>query len=447
MSDDSYICPHGHRRFLPGEERELAAHLLSGCDRCSEQVSELHLANQASQQASLSPSQSEAGQYSDIVSTSIRSSLKESQKLESVRASAPRLLADLLRFAPERRQIVVCNSRRFHDLGLCELLLKESEAQWFRSGTAARNYAELAVAVAETLEVKGHSPRILADLRGRAWAYLGNALKILTNYQAAERAFKNAEDHLQQGTGSPTEESLLLEFRISLLMRRRLLKEAEQLADKAARTYRQIGDTHLQGRILIRKGLCRGQQDDPEAAIRHLRLGLRLIDQEADPRLVITSKHNLANYLTQTGRMEEATELIQEVRPYFIQWQDFLSLSRLVWIEGQIAKSQNELEIAEALLKEAGEYFIQEEIAYDAAQVGLELAEIYALQGRTRELRTLAEELIPIFESREVYGEALAALAMFQQATLSEAVSLSLIHQVTGYLDQLRKDHMLEQGH
>ncbi len=415
MSDDSYVCPHGHRRFLPGEERELAAHLLSGCDRCSEQVSELHLANQASQQSAFSPSQREAGQYSDIVSSSIISSLKASRSLEAARASAPQLLSDLLRFAPERRQIVVCNSRRFHDLGLCELLLKESEAQWFRSGTMAKDHAELAVAVAETLEVKGHNPRILADLRGRAWAYLGNAHKILTNYQSAERAFKNAEDHLQQGTGSPTEESLLLEFRISLLMRRRQLKEAEQLADRVARTYRQIGDTHLQGRILIRKGLCRGQQDDPEAAIRHLRLGLRLVDQEADPRLVVTSKHNLANYLTQIGRMEEAAALIQEVRPFFMEWEDLLSLSRLLWIEAQIARSQNQLEVAETLLKEAGEYFVQEEVAYDAAQVGLELAEIYALQGRTQELRKLAEELIPIFESREVYSEALAALAMFQR--------------------------------
>ena len=52
------------------------------------------------------------------------------------------------------------------------------------------------------------------------------------------------------------------------------------------------------------------------------------------------------------------------------------------------------------------------------------------------EMRHLAEEMIPIFRSRDVHREALAALLTFQKAAEMECVTLGLIREVSYHLKE-----------
>ena len=63
-------------------------------------------------------------------------------------------------------------------------------------------------------------------------------------------------------------------------------------------------------------------------------------------------------------------------------------------------------------------------MGYDAALVSLDLARLYAQEGCVEDLKRLAAELMPVFESRDVHREALVALLMFQKACEEERLTV-----------------------
>ena len=66
------------------------------------------------------------------------------------------------------------------------------------------------------------------------------------------------------------------------------------------------------------------------------------------------------------------------------------------------------------------------------------LAALYAREGRTAEVKPLAEEIIPIFQSCEVPREALAALIVFQNAAEMEQLTIGLVEEVAAFLEKVR---------
>jgi hypothetical protein len=84
-----------------------------------------------------------------------------------------------------------------------------------------------------------------------------------------------------------------------------------------------------------------------------------------------------------------------------------------------------------------------EDIAYDTALVSLELAKLFAAEGRSAEVRALARHMVPIFQSQQIHREALAALAFFRQAAERDAVTVELAEEVRAYLDRARRNPAL----
>jgi tetratricopeptide (TPR) repeat protein len=187
---------------------------------------------------------------------------------------------------------------------------------------------------------------------------------------------------------------------------------------------------------MITRGFLLGIARDPEAAIRYLKEGIRKLDPDSDLRLLVAAHHNLTLYLTESGKYHEALELLDGARPLYHQLGDQMSLIRLRWLEGKIAIALGLLPEAEELLKGVRKDLIERELGFDTALLSLDLADIYARQSRGAEMRRLAEEMIPIFRSRDVHREALAALLTFQKAAEMECVTLGLIREVSSYLKE-----------
>ncbi len=80
---------------------------------------------------------------------------------------------------------------------------------------------------------------------------------------------------------------------------------------------------------------------------------------------------------------------------------------------------------------------------YDTALVSLELATIFAREGRTDAVKALARHMAPIFQAQGVHREALAALALFRQAAESEEVTADLARRLLDYLHRARQDPKL----
>ena len=231
------------------------------------------------------------------------------------------------------------------------------------------------------------------------------------------------------------EKALLLDLKASLLMR--AAPVSRRVASPAPR------HGHLSG---IRRDAPgrpgAGQMSsvhalagEPEKAIALLYRALDLIDPTREPRLRLIAWHNLIDDLTETGQFMEAHKLLVKARPLYQKFPQPWFRNPRKWMEGKIARGLGQIEQAETLFLEARDGFLLMDAVYDMALVSLDLASLYAEQGRMAELKRLAEEMVPIFSSRQIHREALAALDYWRQAVEAEqACAATLIAGIASFL-------------
>ncbi len=126
--------------------------------------------------------------------------------------------------------------------------------------------------------------------------------------------------------------------------------------------------------------------------------------------------------------------------PIYRRFPDPSTQNRRKWVQGKIARGLGQPAEAEALLLAARDGFLAAEVPYDTALVSLDLASLYAEQGRTVELKSVAEEIFPVFASRGIHREALAALLFLRQAIAAERASLELVTRIACYLKRAQHD-------
>jgi tetratricopeptide (TPR) repeat protein len=368
---------------------------------------------------------------------------------------APILLAELLPLPFEAQLAAVRGEERFQNWGLCHLLLRESQEAAFEDPTRAISLAELGVRISEYLVEEAYDPEWVLDLQARAWACLGNGLRVLGELWSAESAFRRAEEYLETSmTGNPHVRAEVLDLKGSLRRAQRRLEEAETLAGEALALYRESGDEHGVGATLIKQAKILEERGEPDRAVALLEEAARLASiarlgstagdtdsREAGKRLrlLLCARHNLAFLLTTAERHAEAAALLPEVRRLSQQLGNPLDLIRLRWVEGRIALGTGGEAAAEVAFREVQREFFERHMGYDAALVSLDLAVLYAQARRVVELKSLAVEIMPVFESREVNREAMAALLMFQHAAQEDRLTVDLARQLAAFLKRERR--------
>jgi tetratricopeptide (TPR) repeat protein len=349
---------------------------------------------------------------------------------------ATALLAEILGMPVPERRTLLESGVRFHSLQLCQLLEARSREAWFSDPARGVHLADLAVTVAERLDESHYGPLLAEDARASAWAHLGNALRIASDHHRAEEALQAAEEHQRRSGEDAYTEALILSFKASLRSAQGRFDEAARLLDGAITVYRQARDRHEEGRALIKKGMALGYAGRHQEAVRLIRRGLARTDLFQEPRLLVTARHNLILFMTESGRHQEAENSLAETRRLYLDLGERMNLVRLRWLEGKIARELGRQDEAETALREARDAFLAEDIAIDAALVSLDLAILHVQRGETTALKDLAAEMRPIFESGDVHPEALAAVLLFQQAAEAEQVTRALVDQVAARLQR-----------
>jgi tetratricopeptide (TPR) repeat protein len=147
-------------------------------------------------------------------------------------------------------------------------------------------------------------------------------------------------------------------------------------------------------------------------------------------------RFNLLDNLLQAGRLDEAEELLPDLRELTIQLGNDLDILRLRWLEGHLAAGLGRREEAIAALQAVREGFADRKIAYDTALVSLELAVLYLEEGLTSEVKKITGDMVWIFQAQEVAEEALAALQVFCEAVRKEKVTVGLARRMVEYLQK-----------
>jgi tetratricopeptide (TPR) repeat protein len=223
----------------------------------------------------------------------------------------------------------------------------------------------------------------------------------------------------------------------------RRLGEALQLLKTAIDLFVNHGEQHLAGRSLVKLTTIYHSMGQFEECIATLGKAVELIEPKREPRLFLSARHNLIFATAELGRFTEAQRLYIEARPLYRSFNEPWVQNRRKWVRAKIAKGLGQLQRAETQLLAARDGFLGEGIPYDTALVSLELALLYAEQGRTEDLKRLAAEMVPIFASRHIHREALAALTFFRQAVEAERAGAELVTRVANYLRRAEGDPAL----
>jgi tetratricopeptide (TPR) repeat protein len=432
-------------RFLVGSESEreretVESHLEQGCLRC---LRELYRSVPATRSVVRLPFSSEAPPAERWTRLAVRAE-RVTALLAVEEKIAPSLLRDLLRIAPDARRDAVRGSWKFQLLGLAEHLIEGSRCEFFEDVGRAAELAALAVEVADTLDSKVYPARLIADTAALAWACLGNAYRIQSDLVAAERALATARRTVgTAGSGDDLTRGEVASFLGSLRNDQARYEEAREVLDEAVACFRQLGDDRLEAKALLQLAHAHGDGGDPFAAIDVLERARALLGPD-DGHLRLFAGHYQAQMLLEGGLRNEADDLFGELQPeYDAHGREFGIDRRRVWLEARLAAAFRDAERAEALFEELRESFLAREMAYDYALASLELAGLFIDQGRVEEVQRLAEEMVPLFASRQVHGHALAALAMFQQAAAGKTATARLVREVVSYLHRARNNPLL----
>lgn len=358
--------------------------------------------------------------------------------LEKERTEAPDLLARLLSHTGEQREILLLNSRRFRTWGLLELLVEQSLGMSRQDPRLGEEWGRLALRMADFLDTGDYGAERLEDLQARALAYVGNARRIQSDLESADQTFRQALAHLRRGTGDALELAIFFDLLASLRRSQRRFRESFKLLRKAILIFLELGDQQRAGRSLINLSAGLLYAGLAEESVPVLYRALDLIDPEQEPRLLLGARHNLIAVLTDTGRFLEARRAYREARPLYRRFPEASLQNRRIWLKGKIARGLGQAKEAESLFLVAREGFLAEGIPYETALVSLDLSLLYAEQGRTPELKRLSAELVPIFASRQIHREALAALAFLQAAVEAERASVEVVERVGDYLRKAR---------
>jgi len=404
----------------PEETRGVVRHLLTGCPHCSRLA-------QASRTARLPLSEQSYDEIFDRLQRKVAEGL---MRVEKERETARQLYVELLDQEAVQGLSQVHSTRRYASLALCELLLQVARDSGLEDPARARRATELAVRVAEQLDLELYGAPVVQDLRAIAWAYLADTGRVHADLRLSNNALETAELLLEEGSGDPLAKAELLSIKASLCAYSGRFAEAVHLLNKVASIYRRLSDGHLVGRTYIKKGTILGNAGELTAALRLIRCGMDMIEPVREPRLMVCATHNYIWFLKENGRAGQAAACLDGARRLYQRADDRRDLLRLRWLEGKIAERPRE---AEAALQAARDGLAREGLAYEAALAAMDLAVLYTSEGRRSEMRKQTDQMLPLFRSEEMYRETLMALLSYQGGNARQEAS-GLLDQVESYL-------------
>jgi tetratricopeptide (TPR) repeat protein len=375
--------------------------------------------------------------------------LERRSALAHAEAEASTRVAKLLAESPGQRAQLLSNEPCFWTWQVADLLVEAVRETSFRDPAKAESLAGLVLGLAGLggpLPEPPYRGR-RGDLLARTWASLANARRLRSDLAGAGKAFAAAHACLRRGTRDALERAHVVDLEASLAADQRRFPDALRLLERAATVFAEYGESHHAGRSRVKMATVHSRAGEPERAIPLLYEALSLVEAGREPRLDLSIRHNLMTALADAGQALEARRLFRESRGLYRRFPEPWAENRRLWLSGKIARGLGQLPEAEAAFKAARDGFLgavgadgADGIPYDTALVTLELAALYAKEGRTAELARLAAETAPIFLSRQIHREALVALAFFRQAVESSVATTETITRVASYLKRAQDD-------
>jgi hypothetical protein len=415
--------------LAPQRSLEVTLHLLEGCRSCRPVVLP------AIEVAEVTPP---AGDYDKVVERALAAALRQRDSYQGEREHVRRLVAELAAGREAMAEVL----RRESGPPLVEALLERSWALRHEDPALTAELAWSATVAAADLDLGPDGAKRAADLRFRAWAELGNALRVADDFVGAEQAFDTALGHWTAGTLDETLLARYLDLRASLYRARREFNSAQAALAVACSIYLRYGQRHLAGRAMIGHAIHTGLAGEPEAALQLISNGLFLVEEHREPDLVIAAVHNQIHFLIDCEKYDEARKLLFLNRGRFLRATaaGHISDLKMRWLEGRIDAGRGQLARAEEVLREVRDGFEAVGLGYNAALVTLELAAVILRQGRAAAASALVLEAAEAFTALRIHREMLMAVLYLRETVLQGAAEVPLLEKVSAFLRRAEHD-------
>lgn len=369
------------------------------------------------------------------------------QRVRSVPSETDRELAASLWLRLERRNAgqrlaMVEEIEDFQRWALCELVAAKSIEMAPSSPANALELAELALRIAE---VCPGDEWLRLRAQGYAWFHVANARRVTNDLTGSVAALDCATRHWEAGAhGEPGFFDQTWAYWIEATIRKsqRRFPEAIRRIEEALAADRR----GLRGKLLLSKAQILRALGDIEASTEVLREAIPHVDEKHEPRTALGVRCQFLVNLCLQNRAAEAATGLPEVQALASQLDQDVDLVHVAVLGARIAAGTGRTEEAEKAFEQARRRFtaFDPPLALDCAQVSLDLALLWLEQGRTAEVRTLADEMAWIFSSQGVHRETLAALQVFCEAARRDAATVELARQVIRFLHQSQHDPELK---
>ena len=297
----------------------------------------------------------------------------------------------------------------------------------------------LRIAASLVAEEPGDLSRI--DLEALAWGLVANAERVANDLEAAWAAMGRAEERRDAGSGDPYLTARLLDLRASLASVSGRLDEAVRLTEEAVAAYLRLGDESGLGRVLVKKAVFLARAEETGRALDVLHQAFEHLVPRQDRHSVLAATQCLAFCLHRMGYDVPAAELVDQAAAVVAEDGDVVLSLRLRWLKVRIQMSLGR--DGEEELLALRDDLVARGMVYDAALVCLDLAALYTRRRRLPDLRRLAREMFPIFTSRQIHREALAALLLLRDTLSGGRAELPFLDEVRSFLERSRQDHRL----
>jgi tetratricopeptide (TPR) repeat protein len=378
-------------RLPPDEARRVDQHL-SICAGCRDRADEVSLLDRLEfLDALLNPS------YDKAFERAIDRTAEQLAGLRDEARSTEDLFTELSREPSVRRRHRIVTEEKFHSLKFCQLLQSRSRENWFQNPTAALEWAELAVAVAQRLDQARYGTSLVQDSRAISWAYVGNANRILSDLWRAEQSLHQAWlCHFQAGEDLTTETELL-SITSSLRIAQNRTEDAVRLVDREIVLHREGQQRHAEGYAFLLKGKALSVGGRSKDSVDATSAGIQRIDPD-NQRLVLLAKYNMVSCLFHGGSWKEALCLFRENRSLYSEVRESYILANLRWLEGKLLACAGRFGEAKPALFEAQELILERQTGLQFFNISLDLAYVLLREGRRRAVRELLKDIIPLGE-------------------------------------------------
>jgi tetratricopeptide (TPR) repeat protein len=216
----------------------------------------------------------------------------------------------------------------------------------------------------------GLPPETDAHTAALLHGYAGNAHRVVEDFHSAEHLLNKA---LALDSANPH----LLEFKASLLYDLRRLPEASEVLSQAATLRRQQNDPIRLVSTLLKSAMVLELTGHSEEAASIALSAIRTIASQAPSKtseeLLRTALQNLSIYLTNTGRLVEALQVLRHSRPFLAYGGSTFEL-KVDWLLARISSALGDDARASETYVTVRERFADAQMLQECALISLDLA-------------------------------------------------------------------------